>query len=233
MILIRRVLLPLISALVLVSASCASTGVDGDGLAVFPDDPVCGVLPAEALATMLPSGDYTHLATKGIPNIISYAAETVVAFGDCDVTHKAVDNHAAYGGFYLYAGVNADGGHLADDCRDPMPAELRTPRVGAVLDGGTCTGLDPQGSWYSAWVLFWGGVSWSPAKPVTNLVQVTISPRIGTDGTASAVAVVQMVLDFIDTCYAADHPEANGPASPGPRPPGCNLPADQPSDSPS
>jgi len=223
----------LVTALVVALAGCGTSNATGP--AVMPVDPVCDILPADVLAELLPPGDYFQTTVTGnkMDNYMLYLSRIHGVDGVCDVTHKAVNGRDAYGGFYLYAsGFDGESSDLSRDCHDSLPEPLRVPRVGLLVDSGVCTGPDPGGPWFKAWALYWGG-EYSGIVPATNLIRVIMNPRSGVDGAAAAGRLVQIVLDFIDTCYAADHPDANQSPSPGTRPPQCDVPATQPSDSPS
>ena len=187
-----------------------------DGPAILPaDDPLCGVFPNATVAAMLPGGTYDYLI-KYSTSRITYLETFVATNGDC--TLNQMDGLPV--GVSVYAAEDDHSRELVKTCYDAHLTSLVVPRVGQIIDSGSCVKTDkyPRGE---AWVLYWGGRNGFDG-PEPSLIDADIFTRDGRDPVEDATTLVQMVFDFIDRSYAADSssalPPANGPSTQTPVP---------------
>ena len=185
-------------AVVLAAQGCSAAE---DGPAVLPDDPVCQAFPADQLAPLLPGGTYAYFAMGKGDNQVVYSPQSVIL----DLSCRIISQDTERGDLYVYSGTDLRSSTLAQTCHNPLPTDLALPRVGLLVDSGTCTGGDTAESW----VVYWSGQYGPGARPQpkTTLIDVSLTPREGRDGVADATQVVQMVLDLIDRNYAATPPD--------------------------
>ena len=214
---IRALVLTL--AIVLI-ASLAGCSRQDDGPAILPvDDPLCGVFPSSTVAAMLPGGTYKYHGLLSTSRI-SYLETFVATDGDC--TLNQVDGLPV--GVSVYAAEDDHSMELVKTCYDVHLTGLVEPRVGKIIDSGSCVKTDkyPRGE---AWVLYWGERNGFNG-PETSLIDADIFTRYGRDPVEDATTLVQMVLDFIDRSYALDSSSALPPAEM--TYPGLPTPSDSP-----
>ena len=207
-----------IATMLSVVFACSLAGCSrlSDGPAILPtDDPLCKVFPSATVAAMLPGGTYKYHGVLSTSRI-SYLETFVATDGDC--TLDQVDGLPV--GMSVYAAEDDHSMELVKTCYDAHLTSLAVPRVGQIIDSGSCVKTDkyPRGE---AWVLYWGERN-GFSGPETSLIDADIFTRDGRDPVEDATTLVQMVLDFIDQSYAADSssalPPANGPSPQTPIP---------------
>jgi len=208
----------IVAAMVVCTAGCTHA----DTPVTLPDQSlVCDVFPPDHIAAMLPAGAYTFHKSPGSRNDhIFYSSDGNFSEGECFLQNTS----ATYGGLLVLVTYNrAKAGEPVENASEDLSAtcdadglnNLRLPRVGQMLANGSCKGADSSGPYWRAWALYWGGEYGANHQQAGTLIYVDLSPKKGRDGAADAEAVVQMMLDFIDSSGAASHPDKKLSQSPG------------------
>jgi len=175
---------------------------DQTGPAVLPEDPLCAVFPADQIAPMIAPGEYTHNEEGERYRTIWYVPEYVYLEGGCSIS----SGQDGYFSVILTTATSfTEGsqpyGFAGPQC-DDVPIDLVAPSMGQIINSGGCVEKESR-TFYSAWVLYWGGRYIDYWPPITR-INVSVIPRKGRDGVADATQVIQMLLDLVDRSYRAD-----------------------------
>ena len=203
-----RTLVLVLAAVLMVSLAGCSTK---DEPVVFPEEPLCEFFSADQIAPLLPSGDY-HFSDNYNIRII-YDTEYIYLDGGCAISNGAI----GYLGVYLDLATSFTEdrrtGPLPEPACESIPISLTAPSVGRVITSGGCVEKESKYTFYTAWVLYWGG-RYIEDWPAVTKINVSIIPRKGRDGVQDAAQVIQILLDFIDLSYRADPSAASTETSP-------------------